>query len=77
MIDEIAQRLKPGGLLAIISANFRFRDTPTAEDFELVCRLDNPGQDITPIFDRENRRTNEVNYGEVLFRKKSASAARV
>jgi SAM-dependent methyltransferase len=70
MVEDIAERLKPGGLLVIISANFRFRDTPTADRFELVCRLKNPGFDITPIFDRENMRTSEVNYGEVMFRKK-------
>ena len=71
MVDEIARRLKPGGLLNIIHANFRFRDTPTADKFELVFRM-NPapgGKHFTPIFDRENRRTGDVNSDEVMFQK--------
>jgi len=70
IVADIASRLKPGGLLFIIHANFRFCDTPTSDEFELMFRLDIPGCDVTPIFDRENRRTGEVNYGEVVFRKK-------
>jgi SAM-dependent methyltransferase len=77
MVEDIARRLKPGGLLLIMHANFRFRDTPTADEFELACRinLSRPGGPVTPIFDSENRRTNEVNCGEVMFRKKPAKAA--
>jgi 2-polyprenyl-3-methyl-5-hydroxy-6-metoxy-1,4-benzoquinol methylase len=73
IIAEIAQRLRPGGLLIVIHANFRFRDTPTAEEFELVHRMNlcQPGRTITPIFDRDNRRTSEFNWGEVMFRKKT------
>ncbi len=76
MVEVIAQRLKPGGLLMIVHANFRFRDTPTADNFEVACRMrvSRPGGPGTPIFDRENRRTNEVNYDEVLFRKQPAKA---
>ena len=76
MVGAIAQRLRPGGLLMIVHANFRFRDTPTADEFEVACRMKilRPGGPETPIFDRENRRTNEVNYNEVLFRKKPAKA---
>ena len=74
MVEEIARRLKPGGLLHIIHSNFRFRDTPTAAEFELVFRMNPaPGRkNVTPIFDRENRRTSEVNSDEVMFLKKFA-----
>jgi hypothetical protein len=73
MIGEITRRLKPGGLLLVVHANFRFRDTPAADDFEVACRMDlaRPGLPVTPVFDREDRRTGEVNYGEVMFRKKT------
>jgi 2-polyprenyl-3-methyl-5-hydroxy-6-metoxy-1,4-benzoquinol methylase len=71
MIDEIAGRLKAGGLLTITNANFRFRDTPTADEFELVHQMDLPPRPgcWTPIFDRDNRRTDQINCGEVMFRK--------
>jgi hypothetical protein len=32
-------------------------------------KVSSGGGDPTPIFDCENRRTNEVNYDEVAFRK--------
>jgi SAM-dependent methyltransferase len=72
VVEDLAARLKPGGLFVIIHSNFRFRDTPTASGFELVHRMNlaQPGRQATPIFDRDNRRTAEVNYGEVMFRKK-------
>lgn len=72
IVEEIAQRLNPGGLLTIIHANFRFRDTPTAAKFELACRmnLSRPDGAGTPIFDSNNQRTDQFNYGEVMFRKK-------
>jgi 2-polyprenyl-3-methyl-5-hydroxy-6-metoxy-1,4-benzoquinol methylase len=75
MVAAIARRVKPGGLLGIAHANFRFRDTPTAEQFQLVCRmrLSGPGAPVTPVFDQENRRTEEINYDEVLFRKETAA----
>ncbi|MFL5338843.1 MAG: class I SAM-dependent methyltransferase [Gemmataceae bacterium] len=73
MAEAIARRLKPGGLLLIIHANFRFRDTPTAEEFEVAYRMNWPaGAPVTPVFDRENRRTDEINYDEVVFRKRCA-----
>ena len=74
-IAEIAKRLKPAGLLAITHANFRFRDTPTAVEFDLVLQMDLTHRSPTPVFDTENRRTDEVNYGEVLFQKKTANSA--
>lgn len=68
---DAARCLKPGGLLFIIHSNFRFRDTPVADGFELVCRMDMPsyGANSTPIYDSDNRRTDQVNYDEVAFRK--------
>ena len=71
-VDEIARRLKPGGFLSMIHANFRFRDTPTADDFELAFRMELPvkGEYVTPIFDKENKRTDEFNCDEVIFRRK-------
>lgn len=70
-IDDIARCLKPGGLLLIVHANFRFTDTPVAKQFDLAFRssfaesLANP----TPIFDTGNRRTNQINCQESAFRK--------
>ena len=69
-VADIARCLKPGGLLFIAHSNFRFRDTAMSPNFELAARMDQSGtRGITPVFDRDNRRTSEVNYSEVGFRK--------
>ena len=77
MIGDVARCLRPGGLLFLAHANFRFRDTPAARDFDLVlrARFGSGGAGITPIFDRDNTRTAEFDCDEAGFRKKAAPGA--
>lgn len=47
----LSQRLKPGGLLAIRHANFRFSDTEAAAGFDKILQSDKlPGAKPTPIY---------------------------
>ena len=71
-MDDLSRCLKPGGLLFIAHANFRFEDTPAAGQFDLAHRSHFP-RDIaraTPLFDTSNRRTAEVEGEHAVFRKK-------
>jgi SAM-dependent methyltransferase len=66
-VADLARVLKPGGLLAIQYAMFRFGDTRTAKDFEAVfsVRLDK----WEPLYGRDNCLLPDAEYPEVVFRK--------
>jgi SAM-dependent methyltransferase len=67
---DLANALKVGGLLFIEYSNFRFRDTESYAEFDVVgpVRLEPPG-DRCPIYDRDNRLMLGLAYREVAFRK--------
>ncbi|MFN3076738.1 MAG: class I SAM-dependent methyltransferase [Alphaproteobacteria bacterium] len=70
-VADLARCLRPGGLLAITHANFRFRDTPTAAGFDVVLSWKQDRQpEATPLFGPDDTFLGEVPYNEVLFRKK-------
>ena len=66
-VTGLARCIKPGGLLVIHHAMFRFGDTCVAAQFEPIeCAnhfLDGP------LFDRENRGLPAGNYPNLIFRK--------
>ena len=66
-VTDLARCLKPGGLLVIHNAMFRFGDTCVAAQFEPVECI---GHFIEgPLYDRENRSLSAGNYPHVIFRK--------
>lgn len=70
-ISDLARILRPGGLLAIRFANFRFSDTRVAAEFETVLTLeDGPGLGVTPLYGRDNTLLDGMVYGDVVFRKR-------
>lgn len=66
-LSDLARCLKPGGLLAIRHADFRFSDTACSRLFEPVLRL-RPSGPPHPRFDRENRRLPDEHDTDVVFR---------
>lgn len=70
----IARALKPGGLLAIRHADFRFADTAVSGGFTPVLRITPQGAPH-PRFDRDNRRLPDEHDGDVVFRKNAARQA--
>ena len=74
-VAQLVDCLRPGGLLVVAASNFRLRDTAAAARLEMLLTLPPPiGYHPTPIFDRNNKRTGEENYMEVVFRKKASAA---
>jgi SAM-dependent methyltransferase len=67
-VTDLARALKPGGLLIIRNAMFRFADTQAARAFETVLSLkdDPPG----PLYGSDNRILPDQNYPDTVFRKR-------
>ncbi len=66
-VHDLARCLKPGGLLVIRHAMFRFADTTVASQFEAVFSLD-PGEN-GPLYDRDNCVLPDAVDPDVVFRK--------
>jgi SAM-dependent methyltransferase len=70
LVGDFARCLKPGGLLALHTTNFRFCDTSVAPDFNVVLEAD--PQHLAPdvLFDRNNRLMSGERYRAVAFEKR-------
>lgn len=66
----LARCVKPGGLLAIRWANFRFEDAACAEDFEPALTLPEHASVPHPKFGRDNRRLPDEPERHVVWRKR-------
>lgn len=66
-VADLARVLKPGGLLVIQNAMFRFCDTCLARNFETMLKLNL--DESVPLYDRENVLLRESKYPDVVFRK--------
>ena len=66
-VADLARVLKPGGLLVIENAMFRFCDTRLARDFETVLKVD--FDDWVPLYGRNNVLLPDSKYPDVVFRK--------
>lgn len=67
---NLAKSLKVGGLLFIEYSNFRFRDTESFAEFEVVATTDSESVgERCPIYGRDNRLMPGLAYREVVFRK--------
>ena len=72
-VADLARCLKPGGLLLLQTTNFRFGDTGTATDFDVVLEAQLPQLAPDVLFDRNNRLLPGVRYLPVAFRKRHAT----
>ena len=69
-LGELVERLLPGGFLFIEHSNFRFSDTASSSEFEVVFRRSCAPDSMTPMFDRANRFMPGTGYGEIGFRRR-------
>ncbi|QXI26281.1 class I SAM-dependent methyltransferase [Pseudomonas vanderleydeniana] len=69
LLSDLVRVLKPGGLLVIRHANFRFGDTGVAGQFE--CLRGEPGQG-SPVYGTDNRLLPGVSGDDGIYRKRSA-----
>lgn len=65
---ELARCVRPGGLLVLRHAMFRFSDTAAAHDFRVLLRLPLPDE-FFPRFGRDNQRLHTDSSEEVVFQK--------
>ena len=75
MVTDFARCLKPGGILFLHTANFRFGDTAISQTFDTVLNADpvNLAPDVQ--FDSDNRLLAGQRYLPVAFRKRYLSDA--
>lgn len=66
-VDDLARVLRPGGLLVIRHANFRFSDARVAENFDCV-RLESA--QVSPIYGRDNRLMPDVSGDDGIYLKR-------
>jgi SAM-dependent methyltransferase len=67
MIEEFRRCLKPGGLLCLLTTNFRFSDTQAAAEFDVVLTVDEGMLAPDVLFDRDGRLMKGMRYTEVAF----------
>ncbi|WP_050750659.1 lasso peptide biosynthesis B2 protein [Paramagnetospirillum magneticum] len=72
-VADLARCLKPGGVLVIRYANFRFSDTAVAADFETMQTF--PDGPVSPFYGRDNSRLADGSGDDGVFRKKSGAGA--
>jgi len=70
MVEDFARCLKPGGLLCLVTTNFRFADTAAADGFEPVLHIDPSQMAPDLLYGRDNRLLKGERYTEVVFVKK-------
>lgn len=67
-VSDLARTLKPGGLLVIQHAMFRFADTRAASAFQTTLRT-TLNEDV-PLYGRDNCLLRDADYVNVVFRKR-------
>lgn len=72
VVGELARVIKPGGLLVILHANFRFGDTCAASWFDCVR---SESVQISPIYDCNDRLMPGMPSDDGVYRKRSAPKA--
>ncbi len=75
-VGALAGTLKPGGLLAIRHANFRFSDTAAAAGFTQVLKSPPAPARSPPLYGRDHRRLPDAERDDGIFRKALPPAIR-
>jgi 2-polyprenyl-3-methyl-5-hydroxy-6-metoxy-1,4-benzoquinol methylase len=70
VVADFDRCIKPGGLLLLLTTNFRFCDTPTSGNFDPVLEAEPERLAPDVLFDRENRLLPGETYRQVAFRKR-------
>jgi SAM-dependent methyltransferase len=69
--SDLARCLKPGGVLVIKHAQFRFADTAASAGFDVAFHQSD--DQTGPCYGRDNRLLSGASYDEVMFRKTGGS----
>jgi SAM-dependent methyltransferase len=66
-VADLARVLKPGGLLVIQHAMFRFCDTRAARGFDVALNIQ--AHELEPFYGRDNCLLPDAAYSDIVFRK--------
>ena len=72
VVADFERCLKPGGLLLLLTTNFRFCDTETYGNFDTILEAEPERLAPDVLFDRDNRLMPGATYRDVAFRKRTA-----
>jgi SAM-dependent methyltransferase len=75
IVADLARCVKPGGLLFLLTTNFRFCDTASAACFDTVLEAAPSQLAADVLFDSSNRLMAGVRYPAVGFRKRHAAGS--
>ncbi len=71
MVTDFSRCLRPGGILFLLTTNFRFCDTAVSRDFDTVLWADLSQLAPDVLFDRNNRLLSGERYRPAAFRKRT------
>jgi SAM-dependent methyltransferase len=70
MVTDFARCLRPGGILFLLTTNFRFCDAAVSRDFDIVLEAELAQLAPDVLFDRNNTLLPGVRYRPTAFRKR-------
>jgi SAM-dependent methyltransferase len=73
LVTDFSRCLRPGGILFLLTTNFRFGDTAVSKDFVVVLEADELQLAPDVLFDRNNILLSGERYRPVAFRKRMSS----
>jgi len=76
MVTDFSRCLRPGGILFLLTTNFRFCDAAVSQDFDVVleAELEQLAPDV--LFDSNNKLLPGVRYLPTAFRKRASAVSR-
>lgn len=75
MVTDFSRCLRPGGILFLLTTNFRFCDTAVSQDFDTVLEADLSQLAPDVLFDSNNRLLAGARYLPAAFRKRMRNPA--
>jgi SAM-dependent methyltransferase len=73
LVADFARCLRPGGILCLLTTNFRFGDTAASRNFDVLLEADESQLAPDVLFDRNNRLLSGERYRPAVFLKRTFS----
>jgi SAM-dependent methyltransferase len=73
MVSDFSRCLRPGGILFLLTTNFRFCDAAVSRDFDIVLEADLTQLAPDVLFDSDNRLLPGTRYRPAAFRKRMSA----
>jgi SAM-dependent methyltransferase len=76
IVTDFSRCLRPGGILFLLTTNFRFCDAAVSKEFEIVLQADLAQLAPDVLFDSNNRLLPGMRYRPAAFRKRTSALPR-